>query len=387
MSDGVIVSVAQTAMSRRSGRTSLQLQAEAAHLALEKAGISFMDVDGLLTLPLGTDSWMMPVAVVADYFGLTPKYFATVDLAGASGCAMAAQAVQAIQAGLCKIVLCVGGAALHAHGEEADIVRHMAETGTAHPQFELPHGPSLVSLYALIAARYLHEFDATRADLADIAVATRAYATNNPSAIKRTPISRNEVLDSKPISDPITMLDCSLVCDGAVAFVIMEEELARETRRQPVHMLGYGQALGPAYVSAVKDLVRTPAVHSGKRAFEAANLSPDDVNVAQLYDCFTIATLLEIEDLGFCAKGSAAVFVRDGGTSLNGNLPVNTHGGLLSGGHPGLAGGMTHVAEAVRQLQGASSNQVENASVALAHGNGGVAGIHSTLILGLEPRS
>jgi acetyl-CoA acetyltransferase len=328
---------------------------------------------------------MMPVAVAAGYFGITPRHFATVDIAGASGCAMVAQAIDAVERGDCEVALCVGGASLYGFGGEVDIVRHMAETGTAHPQFELPHGPTLVSLYALIASRYLHEYQATREDLAKIAVTMRAHAGRNPLAMKRQPIGIDDVINSPMVSTPLAMLDCSIVCDGAAAIVVTTADRARDLPASPVFLRGYGQALGAPYVSEVRDLTTTPAVESGRRAFTRARLAPTDIDVLELYDCFTIAVLLELEDLGFCAKGEGAAFVGSGALGPGGHLPTNTHGGLLSGGHPGLAGGLLHVVEAVRQLQGrAGEAQVKGASVALAHGNGGVAGIHATLILAGE---
>jgi acetyl-CoA acetyltransferase len=363
----------------------LQLQGDAAREALAAAGLTFADVDGLFTVPLGTDSWMMPVGVAAGYFGMTPAHFATVDLAGASGCAMVAQAADAVERGDCEVALCVGGSGLYSFGGEVDIVRHMAETGTAHPQFELPHGPTLVSLYGLIASRYLHEFGVTREDLAQIAVSTRAHAARNPLAMKRHPLTVDDVLNSPMVSTPLAMLDCSIICDGAAAVVVTSADRARDLPAPPVFLRGYGQALGAPYVSEVRDLTTTPAVHSGRRAFARAGLAPSDIDILELYDCFTIAVLLELEDLGFCAKGEGAAFVAEGTLGPDGQLPTNTHGGLLSGGHPGLAGGLLHVVEAVRQLQGrAGAAQVEGARVALAHGNGGVAGIHATLILAGE---
>lgn len=378
-SSAVITGVGQTPMRKASGKTNLRLQAEAALIAVADAGIQLSDIDGLITVPLGTDSWMMPIAVVADALGMKPDYFATVDVAGASGCAAVVQAKMAIEAGLCQRVLCVGGASLKTFGQEKDLIAHMAETGTAHPQFELPYGPTLASLYALVASKHCHEFGTTEEQLAEIAVAARAYASRNPNARLRELISVDDVMSSRPISTPLKMLDCSIVTDGAAAFILEREDMASDIS---VRVAGHGQGYGWAYVGSQAELASSAAVISGQKAYNMAGLGPSDIDIAELYDCFTIALLIELEDLGFCEKGEGGRFVASGALGPNGKIPTNTHGGLLSGGHPGLAGGFLHVVEAVSQLKGkAGERQVSDARTALVHGNGGVMGLHSTLIL------
>lgn len=381
LSGAAIIGVGQTALTRSGDQTSLALQAQAAKAALADAGLELGAVDGLLTTPLGTDSWMMPVAVTANYLSLKPQSFATVDLAGASGCAMIAQACQAIAFGRCETVLCVAGSSLFGFGKGTDVVRHMAETGTAHPQFELPYGPTLVSLYALLAQRYFHEAKAGPEDLAAAAVAMRTNAARNADAPLRKPISIDDVLASPQISSPLHMLDCSMVCDGAVAVVVTKAQNASgKAHCRPV---AYGQALGQTYVSESAASARTAARLSGQQAFASAGKRPSDMSFAQLYDCFTIALVLTLEDLGLCGDGQGGAFCRDGALDLEGALPTNTHGGLLSGGHPGLAGGFLHVAEAARQLMGSAptERQLRAPECGFVHGNGGVAGIHASLIL------
>jgi acetyl-CoA acetyltransferase len=199
----------------------------------------------------------------------------------------------------------------------------------------------------------------------------------------REPISVETVLASRTISSPLKLLDCALVSDGAAAAIVTSAERARALRKPPVYLLGQGYGLSHSHVGEYKHLTRSGAAFSGRDAYAAAGLGPADVDVAELYDCFTITVIVELEDLGFCPKGEGGRFVADGHIGLDGSLPTTTHGGLLSAGHPGLGGGFFHVLEAVRQLRGeAGERQVEGAQIALVHGNGGAIAIHCTLILG-----
>ncbi len=364
-------------------RSALQLQSDAASAALADAGLALGDVDGLITTPVRVASWGMPCGVVASHLGVRPAYLATLDLAGASGAAMIHHAAMAIGSGQCSTVLCVAGQNLLSNRSRASAVQSMAESGGAHAQFEVPYGPLIPSLYALIAQRHMHEFGTTEEQLAQVAVTMRSHASRNPNAHMRTPLTLNDVLASRVITSPLKLLDCALVSDGAAAAIVTRSDRARALRKPPVHLLGQGYGLSHSHVGEYRHLTRSGAVESGRAAFASAGLAPSDIDVAQLYDCFTITVLIELEDLGFCPKGEAGRFVADGHIALGGSLPTTTHGGLLSAGHPGLAGGFFHVLEAVRQLRGESGErQVEGAEVALAHGNGGAIAIHCTLILG-----
>jgi acetyl-CoA acetyltransferase len=377
-----IVGIGESAVGRVPGRSALRLQADAAMAAAADAGVTFSDIDGLLTTPLRVERWNMPAGVVAHQLGIKPAYLSTVDLAGASGVAMISQAVQAIEAGLCRTVLCVAGQNLLSHRSRADAVQSMAEGGSAHPQFEVPYGPLVPSLYALIAQRHMHEFGTTAEQLAEVAVTLRYHASLNPNAHKTKPLTVAEVVGSRMISSPLHVLDCAIVSDGAAAVIVTRGDHARDLRARSVYLLGQGFGLRHSHIGEHKRLTTTGAVESGKAAFAQAGITHADVDVAQIYDCFTITVIVELEDLGFCAKGEGGAFVEGGNIRLGGALPVTTHGGLLSGGHPGLPGGFFHVVEAVRQLRGsAGARQVANAEIALVHGNGGVASVHATLIL------
>ena len=382
----VIAGIGESRVGRVPGRSALQLQSDAALAAAVDAGIEIGDIDGLLTTPVRVEHWNMPSGVVAHNLGVRPRFLSTVDLAGASGVAMIHQAVMAVESGQCDVALCVAGQNLLSHRSRNEAVRSMAESGSAHPQFEVPYGPVVPSLYALIAQRHMHEYGTTPAQLAAVAVTMRRHAGLNPNAHKRDPITIADVLGSRMISSPLHMYDCAIVSDGAAAAIVTTADRAADMRKRPVHLLGQGYGLRHGHIGDHKQLTTTGAVNSGRDAFALAGVERADIDVAQIYDCFTITVIVELEDLGFCAKGEGGRFVEDGRIGLGGALPVTTHGGLLSGGHPGLPGGFFHLIEGVRQLRGeAGERQVADAELALVHGNGGVASVHCTLILGNSP--
>ena len=364
----------------------MQLQTDATLAALDDAGLTLDDIDGLLTTPIRTEAWNMPCGVVASHFGLKPAYLATLDLAGASGAAMIHHAALAIASGQCTTVLCVAGQNLLSNRSRASAVKQMAESGAAHPQFEVPYGPLVPSNYALIAQRHMHEYGTTAEQMAEVAVTMRRHASLNPNAHQRKPITIEDVLASPMITSPLKRFDCALVSDGAAAAIVTTRERARNLKQRPVYVLGQGYGLRHSYVGEALDLTTCGAADSGKKAFAMAGVKPADIDVAELYDCFTITVIIELEDLGFCKKGEGGAFVMNGRIALGGELPCTTHGGLLSAVHCGVGGGLFHVLEGVRQMRGtAGARQVENARLALVHGNGGSIAIHCTLILSNEP--
>ena len=377
-----IAGIGESQVGKVPGRSALQLQSDAALAALADAGLSITDVDAIFTTPVRVEHWNMPAGVVAGFFGIRPNYLSTVDVAGASGCSMIDQAVTAVETGKCEVALCVAGQNLLSNRSRSQAVQSMAERGSGHPQFEVPYGPLIPSLYALIAQRHMFEYGTTPEQLADVAVTIRKHASLNPNAHKRDPITVADVLVSRMITAPLHVLDCAIVSDGAAAAVVTRRDRARDLKKRPVYLLGSGYGLRHGYVGDAQCLTTTGAADAGRTAFKKAGLKPSDIDVAQIYDCFTITVIVELEDLGFCPKGEGGRFVANGNIGLQGTLPVTTHGGLLSGGHPGLGGGFFHVLEAVRQLRGeAGERQVAGAEVALAHGNGGVVSVHCTLIL------
>ena len=374
-----IVGVAESELGAVSHQHALRMMALASLDALDEAGLKLSDVDGLITAGYPT---VMPSLDLAQYLGIQPAYADSTDIGGSSFEMHVAHADAAIRAGLCNVVLIT-----YASTQRQDRSRVLG--GPKQPpfsfgaQFELETGlPSPIGGYALAAARHMFEFGTTSDQLADVAVAARAWAALNEKAFKRDPISRADVLSSPLICSPLHLLDCCLVTDGGGAVVITSQERARNLRSAPVSVLGYGQAITQADISLAPDLVRTGAAVSGKNAFAMAGLSPDDIDVAEIYDSFTITVLLSLEDLGFCAKGDGGAFVADGRIAPGGAFPLNTSGGGLSYCHPGMLG-LLLLVEGVRQLRGeCGARQVPGAEVALCHGTGGVLSSSATVLLG-----
>jgi acetyl-CoA acetyltransferase len=248
-------------------------------------------------------------------------------------------------------------------------------------QFDVPYAATLVSLYALMASRHMHEFGTTPEQLAEIAVACRANAALNPDALYRDPITIDDVLASPMIASPLHRLDCCVLSDSGGAVVVTSRERAARCRSPYALISGFGQAVRHMQINQALPLTETPAVHSGRRAFEMAGLGHDDIDVAQIYDAFTITVLLALEDLGFCAKGDGGPFVAAGNIRSDGTLPINTDGGGLSSNHPGKRG-IFLLIEALRQLRGESpGHQVSDARVALVHGIGGNLSATATMLL------
>jgi acetyl-CoA acetyltransferase len=257
------------------------------------------------------------------------------------------------------------------------------DTGTIGAQFEAPYGIHFpIGHYALSAARYMHECGATPEHLARVAVAARKWASLNPKAWIREPLTVDEVLASPMICDPLHKLDCCLVTDGGGVVIVTGRERARDARKKPIGIIGAGESHLQWHVAQCPDLTVTPGVVSGREAFGMAGIKPSDVHVFEPYDNFTHAVLLYLEDLGFCKKGEAGEFVASGHLDPGGKLPSMTSGGGLSYNHPGALGILLLI-EAVRQLRGeAGDRQVPNAEIAVAHGTGGLAfSTASTVVL------
>ncbi len=380
-----IVGIGESAIGKVPDRSALQLQADATQAALADAGLSISDIDGLVTTPVRVEAWNMPCGVVASALGIRPAYLSTLDIAGATGASMVHHAAMAIASGQCTTVLCVAGQNLLSNRLRAHAVKQMAESGAAHPQFEAPYGPLVASSYAMVARLHMHEYCTTEEQLAEVAVNMRTNAGLNPNAHMRKPITVADVLNSPMITSPLKRLDCALVSDGAGACIVTSAERAKDFPNKPVYLLGQGYGLSHSYISEYMDITTSGAVESGRKAFAMAGVTHADIDVAELYDCFTITVIIELEDLGFCKKGEGGAFVQGGRIGLKGELPLTTHGGLLSAGHSGLGAGFFHVLEGVRQIRGsAGERQIKDAKIALVHGNGGTIAVHCTLILGSD---
>lgn len=259
------------------------------------------------------------------------------------------------------------------------------QASTGHPDFEQPFGPTVPAYYALIAQAHMAQFGTRQEQFAGIAVACRAHAALNPAAQMRDPITIEDVLASRMIADPLHLLDCSLVSDGGSAIVMTSAERAADMCHDPIYLLGAGEGHTHEHIMAARSLTTSSAREAGQRAYSMAGLTPADMSFAQLYDCFTPTVLVELEDLGFCAKGEGGDFVDSGALALGSSLPVNTHGGLLSHSHPGNPGSMFALTESVWQLRhAAGERQVANAQHGLVHAQGGIMSSHTALILSRE---
>jgi acetyl-CoA acetyltransferase len=374
-----IAGVATFGCGEAPGFTDMELLARSAHAAVTDAGLKMSDIDGLCTASGGATMWAMPVA---EYLGIRPSYIDSTMIGGSSFIAHLLPAMQALRSGQCKAVLvCYGSAQRTASFGRREIV---ASRRFLDPQpYETPYEPMLPpSAYALAASRHMHQFGTTRRQLAEVAVAARAWAGLNPEAFMRDPLSIDDVLKARMISDPLSVRDCCLVTDGGGAYVLVSAERAKDLPQKPVYVLGNAAAVWHRQISSMHDLTATAASESGREAFAMAGLSAKDMDMAQLYDAFTINTLLFLEDLGFCKKGEAGAFVENGAIAPGGRLPVNTNGGGLSCVHPGMYG-IFALIEAVRQLRGdAGERQLKNPNTAVAHGNGGTLSSQSTAVLG-----
>lgn len=359
----------------------LELQTQAVTGALADAGLSLADVDGLAT----NGAARFSATTVAEYLGLYPRWTDSTFAGGASYEVFVGHAVAALQAGLCDVAVVSYGS--NQRSARARDLSGVLEGHVPDAQFDAPYGPlNPISAYALCAQRYLHETGGGPEQLAEVAVAARAWALRNPKAYRYGdgPLTVDDVLASPMVSSPLRRLDCCLVTDGGGAVVLARLERARDLARPPVAVLGTGEATTHQSIAQMPDLTWTGAADSGARAFAMAGLGPGDVDVVQVYDSFTITVLLTLEALGFCGRGEAGAFVADGRTRPGGSFPLNTSGGGLSYCHPGMFGVFLLI-EAVRQLRGeAGDRQVPGAEVAVAHGTGGILSTHATVLLGAD---
>jgi acetyl-CoA acetyltransferase len=383
----VIAGVGETEQGKIPDRSSFHFLSQASKLAIEDAGIKKSDVDGLVTAFSLVEHTFMHCTTFADYFGMKPKFFSSVAIGGATAVWMVAEAAMAIASGQAEVVLCARGdntlSGISSSGMLA-LIREMC-----HGEFEFPYGLTTPGGYALAAQRYLHDFGATREQLASVAVTMRKHAALKENAMNKDPLTIEDVMNSRVIAEPLTKYDCSLISDGGAAFIVTTEDKAKELGIENglAYLLGMGQGYSHQYMTTLENLdqIYNAINRSGQKAFQTAGLGVSDVDLAYLYDCFTITVLLELEGLGFVPKGEGGSFALEGRMEIGKDLPVNTHGGLLSQAH---LGAMHHIVEATLQLRGdAGPRQVGDAEVALVHGNGGIVSAHSTILLGKEPLS
>jgi acetyl-CoA C-acetyltransferase len=370
-------------------KSELQIQGESVIKALEDAGLTKQDVEGLFTASSSVRNSGMNLA---DYLNMYPKYVDNTTVGGGSFEFHLSHALTAIAAGRINCAVITYSSLARSGGVSVG-TGGVARFG--HPRldpapdsFEELYGLTTVGLYAMIAQRHMHLYGTTSEQLAEIAVAIRKHASMNPEAMFRDPITVDSVVNARVISSPLHLLDCCLISDGGGAVVVASPELARNCRQRPVWVLGVGEAIAHQGAGQ-RDLIYIAAKQSHEPAFAMAGVTHQDIDMAMIYDSFTITVLETLEDLGFCKKGEGGDFVSGGRLQVGGELPINTDGGGLSSNHPGMRG-IFLLLEATRQLRHqfeGTPRQVENCQVALCHGTGGALGSrHSggTVILGRD---
>jgi acetyl-CoA acetyltransferase len=377
-----IVGVAESDIGFTPDKTFLQLIAQATYCALEDAGLTKSDVDGLFCA-----GWLtMESLMVAEYLGITPAYSDSTMPGGSAFEFHVHHAASAIASGLCEVALiCYAETRLSDRRRGVPITWGSGSVYEPEEQFEVPYGAWVpIPAYALAAQRHMYQYGTTSEQLAEIAVAARRWANLNPAATMDGPLTISDVLASPMISTPLHLRDCCLVSDGGGAIIMTSVERARNLRKRPVAVLGCGESHTHRSITGMPDLTVTPARLSGETAFGMAGLGPSNIDLLELYDSFTITVLLQLEDLGFCKKGEGGSFVEGGRLAPGGGCPANTNGGGLSYIHTGMFG-IFLLIEAVRQLRGeCGGRQVENARTALCNGIGGSLASSGTVILGVE---
>ena len=370
----------------------LQIKAESAAAALRDAGLSWADVDAVYD---AGDGGGMSGLTTAEYFGLKPNVIDTTNVGGSSYQYHAAHARRDIAAGKARVALLTYGSTAHSNMQR--IGAGGRGGGGVHPadNMESFTGMTLIANYAMVARRHMHEYGTTSRQLAEISVATRMHAMRNPQAVKAMEdlefldireTTIDDVVGSRVIADPLHLLECCMISDGGGAVVIAAPDVARDCAKAPVWILGTGEAT--KYPENGGDITTSAAAQSAPPAFGEAGISPAEIDIAMIYDSFSITVLALLEDLGFCAKGEGGSWVEGGRLRFDqGDGPaLNTDGGGLSSNHPGMRG-LFLLIEAARQLRGESTAQVTDARLAVAHGNGGMLGSRhcaGTVILGRD---
>jgi acetyl-CoA acetyltransferase len=371
-----ITGVGLTSYGKHQGSSSLDLMSQAAALALADAGLTRSEIDGILCGYSTVSPHIMLATVFAEHFGIQPSYAHAVQVGGATGLAMTMLAHTLVDAGVVRHVLVVAGEnRLTGQSRDASI-QALAQVG--HPDCEVPLGPTIPAYYGLVASRYMHEYGVTQEDLAEFAVLMRRHALMHPGAQFHEPITVADVMASKPVAMPLKLLDCCPVSDGGAAFIVSREP----TNDARVRIRGCAQAHTHQHVTAAPALDKFGAEIAIAKAKAATGIAISDVRYAAVYDSFTITLAMLLEDLGLAKRGEAAARVRSGYFSGDGEMPLNTHGGLLSYGHCGVGGAMAHLVETHLQMMGrAGGRQVRDASLALLHGDGGVLSSHVSMFV------
>jgi acetyl-CoA acetyltransferase len=378
-----IVGTGNSRLGKVPGVSSVDLLVEAMSNALNDAGLKPADIDGIICR--GPDDSYSHHQVIGSRLGINARFSTTLDNGGASQILSVALAVMAIKAGLATTVICGYGrdAWSRTHVTEEARVRNETRPASQRPrEFGPEYGYfGAVAAHAFGAQRHMHLYGTTRDQFAEIAVAFREHALRNPDAQMKKPLTIEDYREARLIVSPFGLFDCSLRSDAAGAVIVTSKERARDLKQPPVMIKGFGSFNNSRGWFADDNMVVTAAKKSGETAYAMAGLGPDDVDTAQIYDCFTYMVLTQLEDYGFCKKGEGGAFVQSGALRMGGRLPTNTSGGQLSEAH---AEGVLQVVEGARQMRNTypAHRQVKDAEIALISGHGGNQVCHSTLILG-----
>lgn len=379
-----VIGIGLSAVGKVPGRSPLSLAAEAAANALADAGVAKSEVDGVLSSHAFASPFHRFSVAFSEYFGIRPTFSNTLQVSGATAATMFSIGAAAIHGGLANMVLLVAADSLMT-GLTPDLaLRSLTESRDQ--QYEMPFGIPVANTFAMTAHRHMREFGTTPEQLAEVAVMHRRHAVRTPGAQQTTPITVADVLNSPMVTTPYHKLDCSLISDGGAAFVLTSAEHAKALGiGRPIYILGCGECYTHEHIFLMPSLTTTGAVESSRRAYTMAGYRPSDMDVAGIYDCFTGTVVMMLEDLGFCRKGEGGPFVADGHMSYGGQIPSNTHGGLLSFAHSGMPGALFHFHEVIAQLRGqCGERQVENAGLGLVHSLGAGFATNATTILGTE---
>ena len=375
-----MVGAALSDIGRVDTHTPYELHYQAASRAINDAGLTKGDIDGLASSGTGL---LSPVEI-GEYLGLRPTWVDGTGVGGSTWEFMVEHATAAILAGHVEVVVLVYGSTTRADLKARRRSANLSFGGRGPVQFDSPFGHALIAKYAMAARRHMHEYGTTIEQLAEIAVSTRFNASHNPDAYYRDLITIDDVQSSRMIADPLTKLHCCIRSDGGGAIVLTTEERAKDLPKKPIWVLGTGEATSHTTMSEWHDFTESPAARSGPLAFERAGVTPEEIDICQIYDAFTSMVLLTFEGLGFCKKGEGGPFVADGRMRLDGALPTNTDGGGLSHCHPGMRG-MFLLVEAARQLRGeADGRQVPDPRLCCVSATGGWFSAASTIILGAD---
>jgi len=376
-----IVGAATFGIGTTPGLNNFDLAAMASIKALAQIQLTPRDVDGLAVVVMDET---LSVLNFAEYLGLQPRFVSNTRTGGSSFQIHAAEAALALEAGQCDVALIAYGS------DQRSSVGKLVSSSRPSP-WETPYKPLRpISSYAMAAARHMHQYGTTKRQLGEVAIAARKWAQLNPDATMRDALTMEDYLSARMVADPLGVRDCCLVTDGAAAVVMVRAEYARDLIQRPAYVLGAAHETTHREIAQMADLTVSGTAAAASRAFAQAKVKASDIDVVELYDAFTINTILFLEDMGFCPRGEGGRFVSDGAIAPGGTLPVNTNGGGLSCAHPGMYGLFTMV-EAAHQIMGVCGDrQVAGAELAIAHGNGGELSSEAVLVLGsaatLAPR-